>query len=140
MVPGMIVSQRSDFMFQKSKQLSEAEQKWDRMIELWGQGNLESPYAELLEYDSEVNNGGHSQYFFNVANCGDLHAAVTTILAMLPPVHCDNLKRGYDAFSAQNDICDDDNEDLFDACDNVFYEHEQSILDILETYASNLDL
>ncbi len=127
-------------MFYKPRPLSEKEKKWDWMIELWGQGILESPYAELLEYDSEVNNGGHSQYFFNVANCGDLHAAVTAILAMLPPVLCNNLKRGYDAFSAQNDICEDDNEDLFEECDNVFYDNEQFILDILETCASKLDL
>lgn len=127
-------------MFYKPRPLSEKEQKWDLMIELWSQGSLESPFSELLEYDSEVNNGGHSQYFFNVANCRDLHSAVTTLLATLPPVLCNNLKRGYDAFSAQNDICDDNNEELFDKCDEIFYENESFILDILETYANKLDL
>lgn len=93
-----------------------------------------------MEYEGEVNNGGHSQYFFNIANCGDLKAEVEAILPVLPEPLRGNLLRGYAAFSAQEDICDDENEDLFDACDEVFYENEQLLIDILKHYANTLPL
>lgn len=119
---------------------NDSERKWNLMWDMWVEGNARSPYAELMEYDSEVNNGGHFQYFFNTANCGDLQEEVQKLLEILPnPLH-DNLKRGYDAFAAQKDIFDDDNEDLFAECDDVFYEHEQLVIDILKTYADSLTL
>lgn len=127
-------------MFRKTRELTEEERKWNLMWDMWAQGKAESPYAELMEYEGEVNNGGHSQYFFNVANCGDLNAEVEKILTILPSPLRDNLKRGYDAFSAQKDICDEDNDELFEECDNVFYENEQMLLDILKIYANSLSL
>lgn len=127
-------------MFRKNRELTEEEQKWNLMWDMWAEGEADSPYAELMEYEGEVNNGGHSQYFFNVANCADLKAAVDKLLAILPnPLH-DNLARGYDAFAAQEDICDDVNDDLFEECDDVFYENEQLIIDILKVYANSLSL
>ena len=30
------------------------------------EGKAESPYAELMTYQGDINNGGHSQYFSNV--------------------------------------------------------------------------
>lgn len=126
--------------FRKKRTLSEEEQKWNRMWDMWTEGKVETPYSELMEYESQVNNGGHSQYFFNVANCDDLHAAVNNLLLVLPEPLCENLKRGYDAFSAQEDICDDVNDDLYEKCDDVFYENEQILLDVLREYASKLRL
>ena len=120
--------------------MNESERKWNLMWDMWVAGDSESPYTELMEYESEVNNGGHSQYFFNVANCGDLHAEVNKILPLLPEPLRGNLKKSYDAFAAQDDICDDINEELFGECDDVFYEHEQLILDILQKYADGLEL
>lgn len=122
------------------RELSEAEQKWNRMWDLWAEGEAESPWAELMEYESEVNNGGHSQYFFNKANCETLDEQVSKILPLLPEPLCGNLKRGYDAFSAQDDICDDVNDELFEECDDVFYENEQLLIQILKKYADSLDL
>lgn len=120
--------------------MTESDRKWNLMWDMWVAGDAQSPYAELMEYESEVNNGGHSQYFFNVANCGDLKGAVGKILEVLPnPLH-DNLKRGYEAFAAQEDICDDDNDELFEECDGVFYENEQLLIDILNGYAGSLKL
>jgi len=118
--------------------ITEADRKWNLMWDMWVAGEAESPYAELMEYDSEVNNGGHSQYFFNVANCGDLKEDVEKILSVLPNPLRDNLKRGYEAFSAQADICDDDNDELFEECDNVFYRNEEVLLDILKGYSERL--
>ena len=128
-----------DFL-KKKKSLSEDEQKWNLMWDLWVEEKAESPYSELMTYESEVNNGGHSQYFFNVANCGDLHAEVRKILPVLPEPLRENLKKGYDAFSALKDICDDINEDLFEECDDLFYENEQLLLDVLKGYANRLTL
>ena len=118
-------------IFKKKTAALTTDEKLDKMWELWGKNKLKSPCAKLMKYESEVNNGGHSQYFFNVANCGDLAAEVETVLTMLPEPLRENLKRGYEAFASQEDIADDENEDLFEECDDVFYEHEQLIIDII---------
>ena len=120
--------------------MTESDRKWNLMWDLWVEGKAESPYAELMEYESEVNNGGHSQYFFNGENCDNLHEAVSVILPVLPEPLRGNLKKGYDAFCAQEDISDDSNDDLFEECDEIFYENEQLLMDILRGYADSLTL
>ena len=127
-------------MFNRNRELTEEERKWNLMWDMWVQEEAISPYAELMEYDSEVNNGGHSQYFFNVANCSDLKSAVEKILPILPEPLNENLKKAYDAFSGQEDICDDENDDLFGECDRVFYDNEQCLLDLLKMYAHSMVL
>lgn len=118
-------------IFKKKKTALTTDQKLNKMWDLWADGKLNLPCAKLMKYESEVNNGGHSQYFFNVANCGDLAAEVESVLSMLPEPLRENLARGYAAFSEQNDISDDVNDELFEECDDVFYEHEQLIIDII---------
>ena len=54
----------------KNKPLSAEKENWNRIWELWAIGDLHSPIDNLMTYQSEVNNGGHSQYFFNVSNNG----------------------------------------------------------------------
>lgn len=127
-------------MYTTGKEENDSERKWNLMWDIWAEGNAKSPYAELMEYESEVNNGGHSQYFFNTANCGDLKGDIQKLLDILSnPLH-DNLKRAYDAFASQDDIANDVNDELFEECDNVFYANEQLLLDILQEYANNLNL
>ena len=75
--------------------------------------------------------------FFNVANCGDLAAEVEAVLSILPDPLRENLARGYAAFSAQDDISDDVNDELFEECDNIFYKHEQLIIDMIQEAANN---
>ena len=125
-------------LFKRKKETLTTEEKLDRMWELWEIGDLKDPCAKLMTYESEVDNGGHSQYFYNIANCGDLAAEVEAVLSMLPEPLRENLNRGYTAFAAQEDICDDDNEELFEECDDVFYEHEQLLIDILYESAKSL--
>lgn len=127
-------------VFQKKRSLSEEEQKWNRMWDLWVEGKVEAPYAQLMKYESEVNNGGHSQYFFNVANCGDLKAEAQLLLEALPGPLLSNFQRAYKAFSGQEDICDDENDDLFEECDDVFYKQEQLLIGILQSYADGMAL
>ena len=122
------------------KEENDADRKWNLKWDMWVAGAAKSPYAELMEYEGEVNNGGHFQYFFNIANCGDLGEEVEKLLAVLPNPLYDNLKRGYAAFAAQEDICDDENEELFEECDDVFYENEQMLIDILKMYADSLSV
>lgn len=126
-------------IFKKKKAALTTDQKLDKMWDLWAVNKLDLPCAKLMKYESEVNNGGHSQYFFNVANCGDLAVEVEAVLSMLPEPLRENLARGYAAFSEQDDISDDVNDELFEECDEVFYEHEQLIIDILYETAKNFE-
>ncbi len=126
------------FKKKKEKPLT-TEQKLNKMWELWAEEKLDLPCAKLMKYESEVDNGGHSQYFFNVANCGDLVVEVEAVLSMLPEPLRENLARGYAAFSEQDDISDDANDELFEECDDVFYEHEQLIIDIIYEAAKSFE-
>jgi len=128
-----------DFFAQKEK-LTEAEEKWNRMWQLWAEGQAAAPYAQLMNYEAEVNNGGHSQYFFNTANCGDLKAETQVLLSVLPEPLRSNLQRCYEAFSGQEDICDDENDALFEECDDFFYVHERLLMELLEDYARTMQL
>lgn len=110
------------------------------MWDLWVEGKAEAPYAQLMEYESEVNNGGHSQYFFNVANCGDLKAEAQILVEALPEPLRGNFQKAYEAFSGQENICDDENDDLFEECDDVFYKQEKLLMDILKGYAECMEL
>ena len=118
-------------IFKKKKAALTTDQKLDKMWDLWAEGKLNQPCAKLMTYESEINNGGHSQYFFNIANSGNLEQEVEAVLSMLPELLRENLARGYAAFTAQDDISDDINDELFEECDDVFYEHEQLIIDII---------
>ena len=122
----------------KRKRPPTTDEKLNKMWELWTDGNLKTPCAKLMTYESEVNNGGHGQYFFNIANGGDLAEEVAGVLSMLPEPLRENLNRGYTAFAAQEKIDDDANEALFEECDDVFYEHEQIIIDMIYEFAKEL--
>ena len=126
-------------IFKKKKAALTTDQKLNMMWDLWAVNKLDLPCAKLMRYESEVDNGGHSQYFFNVANCGDLAVEVEAVLSMLPEPLRENLARGYAAFSEQDDISDDVNDELFEECDDVFYEHEQLIIDIIYETAKNFE-
>ena len=126
-------------IFKKKKATLTTDQKLDKMWDLWAINKLDLPCAKLMKYESEVNNGGHSQYFYNVANCADLAVDVEAVLSMLPEPLRENLARGYAAFSEQDDISDDVNDELFEECDDVFYEHEQLIIDIIYETAKNFE-
>ena len=127
-------------IFRKKSATLTTDQKLDKMWALWADDKLDLPCAKLMKYESEVNNGGHSQYFFNVANCGDLAVEVEAVLSMLPEPLRENLARGYAVFSVQDDISEDANDELFEECDDVFYEHEQLIIDVIYEAAKTFSL
>ena len=85
-------------LFKKKKvELTEAQLKFNKMWELWAEEKAESPYAELMTYQSEVNNGGHSQYFCNVENVGDLQKEMAELGRVLPFDLNENLQKAYQA-------------------------------------------
>lgn len=85
-------------IFKKKKVvLTEEQHKWNKIWVLWAEGEAESPYAELMTYQSEINNGGHGQYFSNIENNGDLNADMTMLTTVLSEKLVDNLHKAYKA-------------------------------------------
>ena len=126
-------------LFRKREQLPESARKWNKMWDLWADGKAESPYAQLMTYQSEVNNGGHDQYFFNTNENGDLAAEVAAVLSILPQPLKNNLQRGYEAWQACPDA-EDETDNVCSECDDVFYAHEQLINELLQAYAETMKL
>ena len=125
-------------LFKKSAPLT-PEQKLNKLWDMWADGKAPAPYAQLMTYQSEVGNGGHDQYFFNVNESSDVKAEVEALLTILPEPLKDNLQRGYEAYRACPDA-ECENDEVFSECDDVFYEHESLISALLEAYAETMKL
>ena len=136
-----------NFFKKKSTEKAEAEKpepyeflKWDKMWNMWEDGKIESPYGDLMTYQSEVNNGGHSQFFFNVDNTGDVDKVVEAVLSLLSDTLSRNLETAFSAYKKYNDSDDDKMEEILDECDSVFYENDMQINIILEKYSETIEL
>ena len=128
-------------LFKKKKvELTEAQLKFNKIWELWAEEKAESPYAELMTYQSEVNNGGHSQYFCNVENVGDLQKEMAELGRVLPFDLNENLQKAYQAHLILEKTEDEKAEETMERCDDVFYENEQIINQLLEKYAEKIEL
>lgn len=122
-------------------ELTEEDKKWDAMWDLWVTGEMESPYAELMRYMSEVNNGGHGQYFDNVSHIGNLQKEMMELETILPPEFRENLKKAYAAELALSENLEDEAAmDAIEQCDNMFYENDQVLNRLLEERAANIEL
>ena len=130
-----------DFLKKKEVQLTDEQKKWNKMWELWSEGEADSPYAELMTYQSEVNNGGHDQYFLNVENTGDLQKEMSVLETVLSAKLKNNLQKAYKAYLVLEEKEDDEKaEEIMEECDDVFYENEEEINHILEEYSSKIEL
>ena len=128
-------------LFKKKKvELTEAQLKFNKMWELWTEEKAESPYAELMTYQSEVNNGGHSQYFCNVENVGDLQKEMAELGRVMPFDLNENLQKAYQAHLILEKTEDEKAEEIMERCDDAFYENEQIINQLLEKYAEKIEL
>ena len=129
-------------LFKKGKtELSDEQRKWNKMWELWTENRAETPYAELMTYQSEINNGGHDQYFFNVENTGDLQKEMEALETVLSPKMQRNLQDAYNAYQIWTDsVTDEKAEALLEQCDNIFYKNEEEINCILKEYAASMEL
>lgn len=130
-----------DLFRKKKAERNEKQLKWNQMWDLWVQGRAQSPYAELMTYQSEVNNGGHGQYFENVGNNGDLSKEMSILETALSDELINNFKKAYQAYLTLEENADDNNaEEIMEQCDLAFYENEDEINRVLEAYAERLVL
>ncbi|MBO5396182.1 MAG: DUF4375 domain-containing protein [Clostridia bacterium] len=121
--------------------LSKADKKWNRLWDLWAEGEIESPYNELMTYQSEVNNGGHHQYFLNTENNGDVRKDIKALCAILPDVLKDNIQTAFKSYvELEQDKNIDTNEEILEKCDDVFWENEEMINSILESYCKKIEI
>ena len=114
--------------------------QWNKMMELWGDGKLESPYSELIEYLNGVNNGGHFMHFDNVSGNGNLKKYVDQIASILPEVLKENINRAYNAYIVNPDDVSEENEAILDECDKIYFINEEDVNEILQDRASKIEL
>ena len=131
-----------DLFKKKKKEQPIEELKWNKMWDLWAEEKASSPYAELMTYESEINNGGHMQFFDNVSNTSDLPQVISVLYTILNGILKQNLVTAYNAYLEYegNDDQEDKLNEILDDCDNVFYENESEIEQILKGYATTIDL
>ena len=130
-----------DIFKKKEVELTKEELQWNKMWDLWTEEKAESPYAELMTYQSEVNNGGHDQYFLNVENTGNLEKEMSVLEQILSAKLKENLKKAYQAYLVLEENEDDeDAEEILEQCDDTFWENEEEINQALEEYASKMQL
>lgn len=130
-----------DLFKTKKAELTEAQRKWNKMWELWVEGQADSPFAELMTYQSEINNGGHDQYFTNVENTGNLQKEMMVLETVLPSMLKENLKNAYEAYLILEGKREDARaEETLEQCDDVFYENEAELNHILKEYADKVKL
>jgi len=129
-------------LFKKKKyELTEEQLKWNKMRDLWCKGKAASPYAELMTYQSEVNNGGHGQYFSNTENICDLHKEMAALEKILSKKLSENLMEAYISYLiSEGKDYDEQAEATSIRCDTVFFENEEEFNLILEEYAKTITL
>lgn len=130
------------FAFSKKKkgELTEAQLKWNKMWQLWAEGHADSPYAELMTYQSEINNGGHEQYFINEESTSDIEKEMSSLETILPSKLREALEEAYRAYMSMDEEEDEEAEEILEQCDDLFYEHQDEINRILEKYAAGIKL
>ena len=130
-----------DFLKKKKTELTEHEKAWNNLWNLWSEGLVESPYAELMTYQSEINNGGHGQYFTNIENSGDLQKEMSVLETTLSSNLKSNLQKAYKAYLAlEENEEDEESEKITEQCDDIFLKNEKEINDILEAFAEKNSL
>ncbi len=127
-------------IFKKKVPLTEEQIKWNYLWELWSREEIGAPYDALMTYDSEINNGGHAQFFYNVSNCGNLETAVSNLGEILPNDLKENLNKAYAVFLKTETEENDELYSLLYKCDEYFCENEQLIIDILQEFANTLEV
>ena len=123
----------------KEQKLSEKDLKWNKMWDLWTKGEIPSPIADLMTYQSEVNNGGHAQFFDNVSSTGHLGAVMQALNIVLPNDIRITLTEAYNALRVNGPDAAE-NEAFYEHADEVFYAKEHLIDKILEKFSLEIEL
>lgn len=129
-----------EFFKKKRTTITEKELKMNKIWELWAEDHVVSPYAELMTYQSEVNNGGHAQYFNNVLNSKNIQKELSSLQTVLPIQLKGILKKAYFAYLALEENDDEQAEEILKQCDSAFYENEEKINRLLEEYTEKMKL
>lgn len=127
-------------IFRKNKEISLDELKWNKMWELWVNDEIDSPYKELMMYQSEIGNGGHSQYFSNIHSIRKIKKEMTVLHKILPDDFIINLNTAYEAYLILEKNDDENALRIIEMCDNFYYDNEDEINLILEEYASKIEI
>lgn len=122
------------------KQMSEEDLKWNKMWDLWVKGEIETPYYELMDYLSGVNNGGHHCHLDNTNGNCDLKKYIDSLKKILPEPLKSNAVLAYKTYSKNPDDVSEEGVEILDNCDSVYYENEELINDILKERASKIEL
>lgn len=124
----------------KIEELPEEALKWNKMWDLWVNGEIESPYKELMEYSSGINNGGHHCHFDNIYGNQDLSTYVEQLILILDEPLKSNITNAFNAYMENPDDASDENVAILEKCDNVFYKHEDKISRLLQERANKIEL
>jgi hypothetical protein len=129
-------------LFRKKKLgLTREQLQWNAIWQLWAEEKARSPYAELMTYQSEMDNGGHEQYFDHVIEFGNLPYELSVLDQVLPVKLRKNLTKAHHAYLVlQKNEDDEKAEDTLEHCDDVFFENEEQIDTILKRYADEIRL
>lgn len=134
-----------------NKNLSIEDQKCDKLWDLWCKNSDKdkSNYIyTLMTYSSEINNGGHQQFFFNAENTNeDFETINSNLKKALTPVLFDNYIKAYNLYKSLNlkaecieDYVDIEMEEHFDEFDKCFYANEKDINKAIQDYANTIEL
>ncbi len=127
------------FSFKKKEKKTDEQSKLDYLWEMWRLEKVGAPYNALMTYDNEMNNGGHTRFFLNIAYWGSVEKAVNNICENLPDVLKENLKTAYSHYLVLID--EEENEEtekLIYECDKVFYDNENLLTDMFQNYANEI--
>lgn len=112
-----------------------------KLCDLHAEGKLASPYAELLVFQGQVENGGHYQYFDNLKETGNLHTQMSALEQILPPKFIENLKKAYEAYLVlQKNPDDEAAENITTQTDDWFYANEEEIDRILMDHSASIGI
>lgn len=105
-------------------------EKWNDLWDRWTEGKVESPYKELMLYSSEVNNGGHFQYF----DCIEDEKEIETLETILPNKFSKNLRKAYQICKNIDEYDSTSAYNVINECDMYFYKNEKQIDKIIWDY------
>lgn len=128
------------------KKLPKSAKQWNKIWELWSNFELDNPVKDLMTYISEINNGGHLQFFENLENNEeDITIVLNNIKSFLPNELIENLDSAYSTHKSLNtsiETIDDyvavEMENHFGKYDDILLNQEELINSIIQTEADKL--
>lgn len=130
-----------------STELTKEQLQWNKVWDKWSNGELETPYKEILDYSSGINGGGHLCFFDNVVSSGNfevLNETIKTLVAVLPEAFIKPLLKVYNSYVKDNakeeDYVSSKTDRLANKADDVFYNNEESINELIRDYSKTIVL